>query len=339
MDTPAISFVHPLVETYCTALAESRAAGLDVVGTVQAFQARFPASGLTWPDIACAFLDPQPATTLDRILGRRERERMDRVAEADARARLAEAKRPIRKAILRESREAIRQAIDLMDAAFASAVADDGHWTGPSWIAYEASMRDLHRRFGICAHGFSSANEGDCCKQEYENRILAGEQDYHLLFSNDGGAYARFAPGDETDDLHVRREHYGAILARDPVLIARSLRYRGGNRPNESKGLSGEEGIRRTLSATITGRRDGIETRSQVKMIQVLVPHILRVMRQRAQRLAKERDIPPSQREDFIRTATSPSLMVMPLGTCGISYRKITEFLNSHASTCDQVAA
>jgi hypothetical protein len=313
-----LSFHDPCIEGYAALILEMRSHGTGVIEAIQQFRERFPESTLTFPDIGSAYGDADPRRILERCLGLRQRERMNKAVEKQRREAVSNAKRPIRRAILKESREARRQIEDELHQALNRAINDEGHWRGAE--AYLHTIDRLARRISPVAQGCMDLGETLGYAQDLDDRFLNGTAEIDDLFVRDGGGYALYSPIDGSSGLHLRREQWSRVIASDAVLLAWNLRYRGAGRKNETKGLSGEEGRRRGIAQRITGRRDGINTRSMRDMAQNVMPWLSERYAERATALAVCRGIPKGDVPAFVRNladAFPEERLVLKAGIAG----------------------
>jgi len=255
----------------------------DIGGTISAFHAAFPGSGLTWPDVGTVILADDREGLLERLLAQRQREQSDHAAAQQAaaavRQRLAEARTIFRA----ESRTTFRAARAGMDEALAvaltQAVCDDHASSHQIAVRYQATVRAILR-------GLAPATIGSCGRWTGEGpdamdvacRVaLRRDRDITVtdLLVNEGGVFATIPIGS------LRRDHAARLAVYDAIGIGQTLRYRGGDRPNESKGIFNEEGWRRSVSGSITGSRQTLNTRSRTHLRAVLVPWVEQQIRRR----------------------------------------------------------
>jgi hypothetical protein len=187
--------------------------------------------------------------------------------------------------------------------------------------SYVAAMRVIHHRIHAVAAGFGQWEETIDYQKHIDEEFLAGRASPWTLFVCDGGPYAAWHPADGTDPLPIRRDHMGRILAYEPVLACLRLRYRGAGRRPESKGLTGEEGWRRTISAAVTGSRSTLNTRSQVQMAAVLMPHARRTLAQRLMGLAERRGQSFALRQTWVKNMHQDNSLCGIMALSGIGPR------------------
>lgn len=316
-----LSFDDPCIEEYTHYLLQLRSDDLGVIEAIERFRDHFPDTVLKFPDLGCAYLDPDPRRVIARSLGLRQRADMDAAVEKQRRASVAEAKRPIRRAILKESREALRQIEDELQYALHDAVDEEGRWIRPD--AYCDVVGALAQRIVASASGCMDLGETLGYAAYLDKKFVDGTAEMADLFVRDGGGYGYLVSKMGNSSLYLRREHWARAVASDAVLLGWNLRYRGAGRKNETKGLSAEEGKRRGISQVITGRRDGINTRSMRDVAAKLVPWLCQRYAQRAEALAQLRELPVHRTPAFVANVASDFPLTQLASRTGITYSKL----------------
>lgn len=291
----ATAFEDERIDLYATWYESSAHTG-DIAQTVAAFRQAFPETPLSWPDIGKAALCSQSVRrdVLRTLLRIRESMAQEKAIEHATRLVQAERIAQARKELLRQSRETLRSTQEAMDQALGrllvTLLEDSASWQeiARQNAAYALKIKELIgsglRPSSIGSVGRWTGEGPDAVDAMATRGIRQAKAvlDTGDLLVREGGMYTTITAGD------LRRDHAGKLAASDPILIGRVLRYRGGDRLNESKGIFAEEGWRRTLSEVITGRRDGINTRSRTQMRAILIPWTTHIMRKRV-RAAVER--------------------------------------------------
>lgn len=313
-----------------------RHANLDeLTETLVAFRTAFPDAQLTFPDLWLVCSSPQRSEVLQRILRLRSSEAEARVIAAMAIQRRRAAVTEAKGAVLRLSRVTLAEVTEAMDVALGDLLVD----CRPSgsapvcWQAVDqATQRYRQRLLQIVGGGAKPSHLGsdgrwtgegpDAADVQFlmAKRREGGQVDEDDLLVNEGGIYTTIPAGP------LRRDHAAKLVASDALLLARALRYRGGKRANESKGLFAEEGWRRILSQVITGRRDTLNTRSRRQLHALLTPWIAAQLANRVRRLMRTRwGHLPGDRETRVQAAlsllrsTATAVLTLPPELVGIS--------------------